>query len=42
MATILACKDLRKPHGGTVALNNLDLTVESVCIVCPFGANGSG
>lgn len=42
MANILECQGLSKHYGSKVALNNLDLKIESGRIVGLLGPNGSG
>ena len=42
MSPILKCEKLTKKYGDTVAVNELDLTVEPGRIVGLFGAEGSG
>ncbi|NLG03176.1 MAG: ABC transporter ATP-binding protein [Clostridia bacterium] len=42
METLLECKGLSKKYGATLALNNLDLTIESGKIIGLLGPNGSG
>lgn len=42
MSILLECRGLTKSYGGTVALNNIDLTLESGKIVGLLGPNGSG
>lgn len=42
MSEILRCENLSKRYGGTLALNNISLSVESGKIVGILGPNGSG
>ncbi len=42
MSELLCCKNLTKSYGGTLALNNIDLTLQSGKIIGLLGPNGSG
>lgn len=42
MSQILQCTGLTKNYGGLIALNNIDLTLESGKIIGLLGPNGSG
>ncbi len=42
MSEVLCCKNLTKSYGGTLALNNIDLSLQSGKIVGLLGPNGSG
>ena len=42
MSELLHCQDLTKKYGGLIALDNLNLTVESGKIIGLLGPNGSG
>ncbi|MGN1002544.1 MAG: ABC transporter ATP-binding protein [Oscillospiraceae bacterium] len=42
MSEILVCRSLRKRYGGTLALNDVELSIESGRIVGLLGPNGSG
>ena len=42
MSELLTCRGLTKNYGGLVALNNIDLTVQSGRIIGLLGPNGSG
>ncbi len=42
MSELLRCEHLTKNYGGVIALNNVDLTVESGKIIGLLGPNGSG
>lgn len=42
MSELLICRGLTKNYGGLVALNNIDLTVQSGRIIGLLGPNGSG
>ncbi len=42
MSELLCCKNLTKKYGNTVALNNINLSLESGKIVGLLGPNGSG
>ncbi len=42
MSELLTCRNLTKNYGGLVALNNINLTVESGKIIGLLGPNGSG
>ena len=42
MSELLTCRGLTKNYGGLVAINNIDLTVQSGRIIGLLGPNGSG
>lgn len=42
MSELLTCRNLAKNYGGLVALNNINLTIESGKIIGLLGPNGSG
>lgn len=42
MSELLCCKKLTKSYGGLIALNSIDLTLESGKIIGLLGPNGSG
>ena len=42
MSELLTCRNLTKNYGGLVALNNINLTIESGKIIGLLGPNGSG
>ena len=42
MSEILSCRSLRKRYGGTLALDTVDLSIQSGRIVGLLGPNGSG
>ena len=42
MSELLTCRNLTKNYGGFVALNSINLTVESGKIIGLLGPNGSG
>ncbi len=42
MSELLKCIDLKKSYGGLIALNSINLTVESGKIIGLLGPNGSG
>ena len=42
MSELLKCQNLTKKYGGLIALNGIDLTVESGKIIGLLGPNGSG
>ncbi len=42
MSELLTCRNLTKNYGGLIALNNVNLTVESGKIIGLLGPNGSG
>lgn len=42
MSELLTCRGLTKNYGGLVALNNIDITVQSGRIIGLLGPNGSG